>query len=248
MHWSRFAAALPAALLLAACLGGAFAQDGMMPERMPHMHEARESFISVEGRGVAFGEPDVATLELGVTATDPDVRTAVARLDEGVAAVSQALRALGVPDRAIRTTAYNVWREERFPQEGEGSARISFRAQHMLSVELQGTRQAGEALAAAVEAGANAVGGITFGFSNPAELERRAREAAVADARARAEQLALAAGVTLGSPLAIREIAGERDPVQPFERSAAVLSAPIEAGELSVEVRVAIDYRLESSP
>jgi uncharacterized protein YggE len=246
MHSSRFPAAM-LALLVAACLGSAAAQQGMMMPGMDHMPDARESFISVEGRGVAFGEPDVATLELGVTATDPDVRTAVAQLDEGIAAVTEALRALGVPERAIRTTSYNVWREERFPQDGAGSARISFRAQHMLSVELPGARQAGEALAAAVDAGANAVGGITFGFSDPAELERRAREEAVADARAKAEQLALAAGVTLGSPLAIRELTGEHDPVQPFERSAAVFdAAPIEGGELSVAVRVAVDYRLES--
>jgi uncharacterized protein YggE len=246
MHSSRFPAAM-LAILLAASLGSAVAQEGMKMPGMDHMPDSRPSFISVEGRGIAFGEPDVATLELGVTATDPDVRTSVARLDEGIAAVTEALRALGVPERAIRTISYNVWREEQYPQDGTGSARISFRAQHMLSVELPGARQAGEALAAAVEAGANAVGGIIFGFSDPAELERRAREEAVADARAKAEQLALAAGVTLGTPLAIRELAGERDPVQPFERSAAVLSAsPIAGGELSVEVRVAVDYRLES--
>jgi uncharacterized protein YggE len=200
--------------------------------------------ISVVGQGVAYGEPDIATLEVGVTASEPDVRTAVERVDQGIAALQQALVALGVPERRIRTTSYNVWREERYAPEGE-SATVAFRAQHMLAVEIEGARRAGEVLAAAVEAGANAVGGITFGFADPAESARQAREAAVADARRRAEQLALAAGVTLGEPVAIQELGGQGPGPLPYERSAIALdSSPIAPGELSVEIRVAISYRL----
>jgi uncharacterized protein YggE len=243
---TRPAAAMSAALLVAALSSPAAAQDAAIPPESGAPGQ-RPSFVSVEGRGLAFGEPDVATLELGVTASDLDVRAAVARLDEGIAGVTDALRALGIEDRAIRTISYDIWREEHFPQDDGGSAKITFRAQHLLRVELEGARRAGEALAVAVEAGANAVGGIVFGFSDPTDLERRARAAAVADARARAEQLASAAGATLGPPLAIRELSDHPRPFQTFERSAAVSgAAPIETGELSVEIRVAIDYRLDS--
>ena len=208
--------------------------------------EADERVLRVVGHGVVYGQPDMATLELGVTGTDPDARSAVQQIDEGMADVLTALSSLGVAERHIRTTAYNIWREEQFPHEGEASSQPVFRAQHMIAVELEGAVRAGEVLAAAVEAGANAVGGITFGFSNPGDLELQAREAAVNDARQRAEQLAAAAGVGLGGPLVIEEITTQAPPGPYFERSTAAMSAaPISPGQLSVEVRVAVSYRIE---
>lgn len=210
--------------------------------------ETNGAAITVVGRGVAYGEPDVATLELGVSASDPDVRTALSTVDEGIAAVMETLAALGLPASDIRTTSFNIWREERFPQgEREESPVTVFRAQHMLTVEIEGSDRAGEVLAEAVEAGANMVGGISFSFSNPAELESRAREAAVADARQRAEQLAGAVGATLGAPVQIQELSGATPPDVYFERSAAIGGqSPIATGELSAVVQVAIRYRIEA--
>ncbi|MEX2533970.1 MAG: SIMPL domain-containing protein [Trueperaceae bacterium] len=226
-------------LLLLALFTGAIAQGSVAPA-------TEESVLSVVGHGVAYGEPDIATLELGVSATDPDAGTAMNEIDEGIAAVMDALAGLGVQERDIRTTSFNIWREERFPRDDSENPVTVFRAQHMLAVELEGAQRAGEILSAAVDAGANAVGGITFGFSNPDELEAQAREAAVKDARERAQQLASVAGVAVGAPLSIEEISGSQPPGPYFERSAAVMSAsPIAPGELSVEIRVAIRYRIE---
>lgn len=233
-----------AALLTAASLSSALAQETAAPVFEPGGQPAA---VSVVGHGVVYGEPDIASLELGVTVTDPDVRAAVARLDERVAAVMAALSEMGVPERSVQTTSFNVFREERFPQNGNGNGAAQFRAQHMLRVELEGARRAGEVLSAAVEAGANAIGGINFGFSNSAELARQAREEAVADARARAEQLAAVAGVSLGEPLAIEELDRSSGPSPMFERAATMMSdSSISAGELAVEARVAIRYRIEA--
>lgn len=202
--------------------------------------------VRVIGQGIVYGQPDIATLELGVTATDPDAGTAVRQIDEGMRQVLAALSDLGVPDEEIRTISYNIWREERFPRDDSGSSEAIFRAQHMIAVELEGAGRAGEVLTAAVDAGANAVGGITFGFSNPDELKARARAAAVEDARTRAEQLAAAAGVSVGEALIIEEIIGAVPPGPYLERSAmATDAAPISPGQLSVEVRVAVSYRIE---
>lgn len=208
--------------------------------------EVNERVLRVVGHGVVYGQPDMVTLELGLTATDPDVRAAVEQIDAGMKEVLAALSRLGVAERDIRTTAYNIWREEQFGREGEGRSQAVFRAQHMIAVELEGAVRASEVLAAAVEAGANAVGGINFGFSNPEELEAQARAAAVEDARVRANQLAAAAAVGLGEPVVIEEITTQAPPGPYFERSAVAMdAAPISPGQLSVEVRVAVSYRIE---
>ena len=208
--------------------------------------ETEDRAIRVVGHGVVYGQPDIATVELGVTATDPDAGAAVDQIDSLMRAVLETLTSLGVPPEDIRTVSYNIWREEHFPREGEEAGQPVFRAQHTVAVELEGAKRAGEILAAAVDAGANAVGGITFGFSNPAELEARARAAAVEDARMRASQLATAAGVTLGEPMVIEEITAGGGPVPYLDRAlVASQAAPISPGELSVEVRVAVTYSIE---
>jgi uncharacterized protein YggE len=200
--------------------------------------------ISVVGRGAAFGEPDTAALEVGVSASDPDVRRAVDSVDKGTAGLLQELIGLGVEQRHIRTTSYNVWREERFTPQGE-RGEVVFRAQHMLSVEIAGAKRAGEVLAASVEAGANVVGGITFGFADSARLAAEARRAAVSDARERADQLAAAAGVTVGDVVAIEELAGTPGPVfATFERSTMAADS-LAPGELSVEIAVSMTFRLQ---
>lgn len=212
----------------------------------PPAASPERSLVSVVGHGAAYGEPDLATLELGVAVSEPDVREAVRQLDSRIAAVMEAIRALGVPEQSIRTTSFNVWREERYQQES-GGGRPTYRAHHILSVELVDAERAGEVLAAAVEAGANTVGGISFGIADPSELERQAREAAVRNARVKAQGFAEAAGATLGDPVSIEEVSASTGPVPMFDRAAAsVMSeSQVAPGRLSVEVRVAISYRLE---
>ena len=205
-----------------------------------------ERVVRVVGHGVVYGQPDVATVELGVTATDPDAAAAVEQIDQRMREVLDALSQLGVPEQSIRTTAYNIWREEQFPREGQESTQAVFRAQHMVAVELDGARRAGEVLAAAVDAGANAVGGISFSFSNPAELEAEARAMAVEDARSRASQLAEAAGLSLGEPLVLEEVTSGGGPIPYYERAVGSSSAaPISPGQLSVEARVAVTFAAE---
>ncbi|MEX2540838.1 MAG: SIMPL domain-containing protein [Trueperaceae bacterium] len=244
MPGHRFWALFIVPFLAAALPSAAVAQQAATPA---FESIGQPAAVSVVGHGVVYGEPDVASLELGVTVSDPDVRAAVGRLDESIAAVMAALSDMGVPERSIQTTSFNVWREERFPQDGNRDAVAQFRAQHMLRVELEGARRAGEVLSAAVESGANAIGGITFGFSNSAELAREAREAAFADARAKAEHLAAIAGVSLGAPLTIEDLDPASGPSPMFERAATMMSdSSIATGELAVEARVAVRYRIEA--
>lgn len=204
------------------------------------------SLVSVVGHGVVHGEPDVASLELGVTVTEADVRDAVGQLDSRIAAVMAAVRSKGVAEQDIRTTSFNVWREERYPQ-GSSDSKPTYRAHHMLNIELKDAERAGEVLAAAVEAGANSIGGISFGIADSRELERQAREAAVTNARRKAQEFAEAAGVALGAPVSIEELSSSNGPRPMFEGAAAsVMSeSQVAPGRLSVEVRVAISYRLE---
>lgn len=252
----------PIALLTFLCAAGALAQPAVAATDA-------DAGIRVQGHGTAFGSPDLAEVVLGVEVADADVAAALAEADARMTAVREAALAAGVAERDIRTTVFNVWREERFPEPETGPApepgaaseaaseaasgpaspppaTVRFRVVHLYSLTLRQTDALAALLSGAVEAGANTVSGITFAIADPAELERRAREAAMADARERAGQLAALAGVTLGRPLAIAEV-GSGAPEPMFREMAMAQSAPVAPGQLSVSVAVDVRYAVEAN-
>jgi uncharacterized protein YggE len=94
--------------------------------------------------------------------------------------------------------------------------------------------------------GANRVQGIAFETSRLSELKAQARELAVANARAKAEQLARLTGVNLGRPQLIEE----SDPVGgPAVRATALAApsadtTPIATGQLEVRTTVHVVWEV----
>ena len=76
-----------------------------------------------------------------------------------------------------------------------------------------GLGAAGEAIDAAVAAGANTIYGPTFTNSDRAKLYGKALEAAVADAKAHAQVLAAATGRTLGAAITVSESSSAPGPL-----------------------------------
>lgn len=107
----KFASVLSAALLgllaLSACAAPAVAQsDGTNPEQ-PHT-------ISVTGNGVAYGQPDIATAQIGVQSRDTDPARAVDDATAKMNAIISALKELGVDEKDIQTTNFSVSAQQDF--------------------------------------------------------------------------------------------------------------------------------------
>ncbi|NTV65551.1 MAG: SIMPL domain-containing protein, partial [Oscillochloris sp.] len=91
--------------------------------------------------------------------------------------------------------------------------------------------------------------GVSFMLADPAAALAQARDAAVANARARAEQLAKGSGASVGQVLVISENIGA-SPVVPLpmmERAVAndASSVPVQAGQLSYTAQVQVTYELK---
>jgi uncharacterized protein YggE len=87
--------------------------------------------------------------------------------------------------------------------------------------------------------------GISFDIAVPAPLLEKARIDAIADARARAETYAKAAGVSLGAILSIRE-GGGAEPPRPLYKVMAMSAAPtpVAAGQQSVTADVSVVWEI----
>lgn len=208
--------------------------------------QAPATGITVGGTGVAYGEPDMAILTVGVNVYAPTVREALDEADAVMGAVKAAAQVLGVAETDVRTTGLFVWREDRYDDEGNVvSERYTVR--HNYQVIVRQVDVAGDVLSAVVDAGANNVDGIEFTFSEASGLAAEARRLAVEDARDRAGQLADLAGVVLGAPLAIVEGAGGAFPLyaQAGAACAEGRGGSLQVGELAVTVTLQITFAIE---
>ena len=82
---------------------------------------------------------------------------------------------------------------------------VAYQADNTVTVRVREIAQLGGTIDALAGAGANRLYGIGFEVSEPRAALDAARREAVADARAKAELFAEAAGVTLGPVISIRE-------------------------------------------
>ena len=91
--------------------------------------------------------------------------------------------------------------------------------------------------------------GVSFSVLDSSPHHREARRLAVADARATAEELAIAAGVRLGDVIAIVDGGGAGPgPVLRAARLAKLeMSTPVEAGSHEITVDVSITYALSAN-
>src|SRR5262249_32579795 len=138
---------------------------------------------------------------------------------KAMTAVMAALKAAGIAERDVQTSQLSL-EPVRKPDGGADTPVIGFRATNQIDVMIRKITSIADVIDTAIKAGANNLGGIEFVVENPGPLIDKARPAAIADAKRKAEIYAKAAGVNVGRVVNISET-GAAPPPAMF-RSAAV--------------------------
>jgi uncharacterized protein len=197
--------------------------------------------ITVVGTGEASGAPDTARAQLGVETRAATAGEALEANSTRMAALIARLKELGVKDEDIQTSGFNVGTDYDY----EAGQIRGYTVSNSVSVVVRDLASLGELLDAAVQAGANNVYGLSFSVAEPKVLGEQARANAIADAQARAAQMAQAAGLSVGEVLAISESIGGPVPM-PFAEAAMSqkAGAPIEPGLHGVSAQVQVTFVL----
>jgi uncharacterized protein YggE len=206
--------------------------------------------LVVVGTGIARAEPEVAQITFGVELRGDDPATLV---DEGARKIDGAIAAaqeLGIAGEDVRTTGYNLWVETiHNPETGMPTGEVVYHLSHYVQVILRDLDQVGKLLAAVVEVGANSISEVSFTVEDSEALVEQARQQALEDAGARAQQMAEGLGIALGKPTLVMETGGWYPvPVQGGGMGGggmAEAAAPsISPGTFSVSVSVQIVYEI----
>jgi uncharacterized protein YggE len=240
------AAAALAGVLAAASLGGvALAQEMATPTASM---AAGIPTVSVSGHGEVNVPPDTASVNIGVDIIKPTLDEAQSQATDQANAVIAALKDAGIDDADIQTSYYSVNILRDYSENADPTQITGFEITNQLQVTVHDTDKLGEILDAAVQAGANSIYGVNFLVSDQTAAASQARVKAVADARAKAEELASAAGLTLGPVVAISE--GAPPVIGPMYGGRgggggmAQAAVPVQPGSTTVAVDVTLTYEL----
>jgi hypothetical protein len=207
--------------------------------------------LFVNGEGKVKVVPDVAVLSLGVEARANTVSEAQNVASASMNAIVAELKANGVADKDIQTTVFNIQRLTRFDPDTQNEIPLGFMVSNIVSVKIRNVANTGPIIDAVVRAGGDnaRINSIGFTMDDPKPLLVQARDLAMADAKAKAEQLAKAAGVKVGDPIYINESGGFFPIAAPspvFREAAGFAGAPpISAGETEVTLNVQVTYNIE---
>ena len=203
--------------------------------------------IWVTGVGEVTVTPDIAVLSLGVETQAATVAEAQQEAAQAMDAVMGVLDNFGIDDKDITTQFYSVQPVRRYDEGNE--ILIGYRVTNTASVKIRNIDDAGGIIDAVVAAGGDSirVNSISFTVDDPDAYNEQAREAAMADAEAKAEQLADLGGVKLGKPSYINEYGGYIPPIILRGDTAQALpeaGTPISPGEMEIQLTVQVVYSI----
>ncbi|MBN8920680.1 MAG: SIMPL domain-containing protein [Rhizobiales bacterium] len=203
--------------------------------------------VTVTGEGTVTTRPDIAQATAGVSTEGKTPREASDANAKAMTAVVAALKEAGIQDNDIRTVGFNISTVNATrPREGQPTI-VGYRVSNNVSVRVRDIAALGGVLDKLVAAGANEISGIDFTVADPKALRDRARDAAVADAKRKAEQLAAATGATLGRAVTIDEGEAGPMPLRRYSRATAMMATaapPMEPGEETIRVQVTISFEM----
>lgn len=220
---------------------------GPIPFFINSVQTTNSSLFKAEGRGEAAGVPKTAQFFVGVTKSAPTPEEAQEEANSVANDIINELKKLGVKEKDIKTSDYQINPQYRFPETGEAQQITGYTVTQTLDVKAEDIDLANKAVDAAVKSGANLLGSVSFVLSDEdmKKLEGEARKEAIKEAREKAESIADLSGIRLGKVINIEENSGAG--IIPLRAQGGDglekdTSTKLSPGETKVEITVTLFY------
>ncbi len=157
--------------------------------------------VWVTGTGEVTVVPDIAVLNLGVYVQMETLEAAQAQAAESMAAIMAVLESYNINEKDIQTSNYSVSPVWTWTDDGQRTL-DGYSVSNTVTVKVRNTDDAGSIIDDVVDAGGEytVINGISFTVDDTEAYYTEARAKAIANAIAKATQIAELTGVTLGDP------------------------------------------------
>lgn len=220
---------------------------GPIPFSLNNVVTTKSDTFAVSGEGKVTMVPDIAVVDVGVTSSGATVAKVQQELNTKINAVSAAIKKLGVDQKDIKTSYYNI--QPTYDYTGSSQRVTGYQANSNLTIKVKKIDNVNSVIDAATAQGANQVGSVSFDVDDKTKAENQAREQAVAEAKSKAKAAARAAGFTLGRVINYSEGGGTPPGPIMYEKMAVADAAEgvptqVEPGTAELTVSVTLSYEI----
>jgi uncharacterized protein YggE len=212
-----------------------------VPLLLPAVLLAQSGTVQASGTASISVSPDQAQITVGVvtdgsTAQDAAQKNA-SQTATVLAAVKQALGAAGT----VQTVSYSVY--PRYSSSNTPSPTIvGYTSSNTLQATSYDLSIIGSLIDSANQAGANNVGGLSFGLQNPEPVKQQALTQAAKIARSHADAIAAGLNAKTGTVVSAQEVSTYSPMVN--GAAGAATTTPIQTGQVSVTATVTVTVQL----
>ena len=204
-------------------------------------------WISVVASGEALVAPDLAVVSFAVSGSGKQLAPMRDDVNARSSSVLARLRELGVVDADLKAPDVGIHPEYDYRK---GQRLTGYRVMRQMTAKVRDLDRLGDVLDGLLAAGANEVHGAQMSAADPSSAEHEALRAAVSAAKAKAQAVADAGGVTLGELARVEEEPSHAVPMprtRMLAAAGAVAGAPTEvaAGDLTVTRQVRAWFAIE---
>jgi uncharacterized protein YggE len=158
--------------------------------------------VQVSGTAVVNVAPDRALIQLGVQSNGNSPMEVEMKNSATINQVTKTLKALGIESKDIATDWYII---EPLYKDYDSLSIKGYRIYNIIAVTMRDVKKVNDAIATAMQAGANQVVNVEFYTSELRKYRDQAREMAMKAASEKAKALAQSAGAGVGCILTINE-------------------------------------------
>lgn len=156
--------------------------------------------LQITGQAVITGTPDVVYITLGVETKNALADVASQENADRMTEVFAALKNLGLTDKQLTTSGYNIYSSNQVIARGTENERTitNYHVENKIKITTSDLEVVGKIVDVAIKAGANKVQGIQFDIKDKHSMQLEALNNAVIQAKEKAKVMAEAAEIALG--------------------------------------------------
>ncbi|MBC7503826.1 SIMPL domain-containing protein [Candidatus Gracilibacteria bacterium] len=206
-----------------------------------------QNMISVSGDGKVFATPDTFLLTIIAEEKTKTTREGFAQVGAKIATLKDLLLKNGIAEKDIQSI--NIAINPNYIYDNGKSTIDGFVATHGLAIKIRKLETVDEILTGVSTVAGVQIQGTSYDIDDKTELYKQARTLAIAKARAKAEDMAQASGITIGKVTSINE--NQSSPPILYQNQMMKVSSDgagnaggISAGQLEIMTTVSINYEI----
>jgi len=200
--------------------------------------------VQATGSATVTATPDQAQIDVGVVTNGSTAQDSAQQNATMTTAVLTAVKAVLGSSGTIQTVSYSVFpRYSNAP--GQSNVIVGYTTNNSVRVTTTDLSIIGKLIDAANQAGANSVGGLSFGLQDPEPRVLQALAAATKQAMTHAAAIASGLGATLGPVVTAQQGSAYSPILVPSVGAAAGVSTPVQTGTVNVYASVTVTVSLQ---